>query len=108
MVNNDSWKFRWNWMFDTHPVTYYLGKDHNIVWIQCETVRDEIIWVQTAKSVWGSIWNPAIFALQESIDQPRTSVDEQIADILIELTQTYSYRIGKWLEQPQESVREAA
>jgi hypothetical protein len=74
-------------MFDTHETIYHLDADNNIVWLQCSKIADEIIWIQTSQQAIGYIGNPWVFA--QSTD----------TSILEELTQTYSTRIGKWLQK---------
>ncbi len=102
MKKHDSWRFRKCWMFDTHEAIYHLDDKNNIVWIECGKIWDKIIWVQAWRKVWWYIWNPWVFTLSES-------KNNEIASILTELTQTYPWRIKKWLNSNNKiSTKKAA
>lgn len=90
-MNNETWKFRGSWMFDTHDAVYHLNEVWNIVWIECGKIRDHIVWIHTSSRVSWYIWNPWIFALSGANET-------DLEMIFTQFTNTYSQRINKWIE----------
>lgn len=91
MTHQDAGKFRKCWMFDTHHAVYHLDEGNNIIWIHCDTIRDEVIWIQSGTKVEWYLWNPWVYALENA-------KNTELKWILQELSTTYSYRIEKWLK----------
>ena len=107
MTTDTTGKFRGSWMFDTHEATYHLDHKNNIVWVQCDQIRDEVIWIQSWNTVWWFIWNPWVFTLTQSLSEDIVDTDT-IDEIIQELNRAYTYRILKWLPQEETKHQEAA
>lgn len=96
MSVDNAGRFRNCWMFDTYDAIYHLDDTKTIIWIECERFHDKLIGISSKNTVKWHIWNPGVFVLQEANE------DDQIKQILEELTDTYSERISFWLDSRPE------
>lgn len=102
MSYNKAGTFRGCHIFDTHEASFHLDENNEIVWVECDKIKNWIFWLKTWLSIKWWIWNPVVFAIENMRDDEKT-------EILAELNITYMGRISRILsQQTQIETQQAA